>query len=80
MTVWMYSIGMDREASEFVDVQWVARCAHRLRRQWPHADVASLEEAALELWRIDWLREMAAEEAAELWLRPLVARASGGVG
>ena len=70
----MYSIVMDRQTSELTDVQWVARCAHRLRRQWPHADVASLEEAALELWRVDWLREMAAEEAAELWLRPLAGR------
>ena len=43
---------MDRSGSEFVDVQWVARCAHRLRRRWPHVDVASLEEAATELWRI----------------------------
>ncbi len=23
------------------------------------------------LWQIDWLREMAAEDAAELWLHPL---------
>jgi nucleoside-diphosphate-sugar epimerase len=37
---------MDRSASEFLDVEWVARCARRLRRHWPHADVASLEEAA----------------------------------
>ena len=70
---------MDRIASEFVDVQWVARCAHRLRRRWPHVDVASLEEAASELWRIDWLREMAAEDAAELWLRPLSSRPPGEI-
>lgn len=62
---------MDRGASQFVDAQWVAQCAHRLRRRWPHADVASLEETAIELWQIDWLREMAAEDAAELWLHPL---------
>lgn len=68
---------MDRDASEFMDEQWVARCAHRLRRQWPHADVASLEEAALALWRIDWLREMAAEDAATLWLEPLCRRPPG---
>ncbi|MEO8312652.1 MAG: hypothetical protein ABI520_15900 [Caldimonas sp.] len=75
--VWMYSTGMDRDASEFADMQWVARCAHRLRRQWPHADVESLEEAALELWRVNWLREMPAEAAAELWLRPLSGRPPG---
>ena len=63
-------------ASPFLDVQWVAQCDHRLRRQWPHADLASLEEAAVELWRVDWMREMGAEDAAELWLHPL----SGGAG
>jgi hypothetical protein len=75
----MYSIEMDRSASELIDAEWVARCAHRLRRRWPHVDVASLEEAATELWRIDWLREMAAEDAAELWLQPLSSRPSGEV-
>ena len=75
----MYSIAMDRSASEFIDVQWVARCARRLRQHWPHADLASLEEAATELWRIDWMREMAAEEAAALWLEPLCRRPSGEI-
>jgi hypothetical protein len=70
---------MDRGESEFIDVQWVARCAHRLRRRWPHVDVASLEETATELWRIDWLREMAAEDAAELWLQPLPSPSSGEI-
>ena len=70
---------MNRSASEFVDVQWVARCAHRLRRRWAHVDVALLAEAATELWRIDWLREMAAEDAAELWLQPLSSRPSGEI-
>lgn len=64
-------VRMDRIASPRFDVQWVAQCAHRLRRQWPRADVASIEEAAIERWRVDWLREMAAEEAAELCLHPL---------
>ena len=70
---------MDRDGSEFLDAQWVARCAHRLRRQWPHADVVSLEEAAIELWKVDWLREMSAEDAAELWLQPLPPRPTGGI-
>ncbi|MDQ6638492.1 MAG: hypothetical protein M3Z15_02355 [Pseudomonadota bacterium] len=65
---------MDRIASEFVDVQWVAQCARRLRRQWPRADLASIEDAARELWQIDWLREMAGDDAAELWLHPLERR------
>ena len=75
----MYSIAMDRPGSDFIDVQWIARCAHRLRRHWPHADPLSLEEAAVELWRIDWLREMAAEDAAELWLEPLRSWSSGEI-
>ena len=70
---------MDRSGSELIDVEWVARCAHRLRRHWPHADVASLEEAATELWRVDWLRDMAAEAAAELWLQPLCRRPPGEI-
>ena len=75
----MYSIEMNRGTSELIDVQWVARCARRLRRHWPHADLASLEEAAVELWRVDWLRDMAAEEAAELWLQPLCSRPPGEI-
>jgi len=62
---------MNRDADNLVDVQWIAKCANRLRQQWPRADVASIDEAALELWRVEWLREMSGEEAAALWLRPL---------
>jgi len=62
---------MNRDADNLVDVQWIAKCANRLRQQWPRADVASIDEAALELWRGEWLREMSGEEAAALWLRPL---------
>ena len=68
---------MNRATDNLVDVRWVAQCAHRLRRQWPHADVASLEEAAIELWRIDWMREMSGEDAAELWLHPLCSGSPG---
>ena len=70
---------MDRGVGEAVDVEWVARCARRLRQRWPHADLASLEEAAVELWRVDWLREMGAEDAAALWLQPLSSRPPGEV-
>lgn len=62
---------MNRDASKLADVQWIAQCAHRLREQWPRADVVSLDETALALWEIDWLRLMPAEEAAALWLAPL---------
>ncbi len=40
---------MNRDADNLVDVQWLARCANRLRQEWPRADVTSIEEAALEL-------------------------------
>ncbi len=62
---------MNRDAHNLVDVQWLARCANRLRKQWPRADLPSIEETALELWSAEWLREMSGEEAAEIWLRPL---------
>jgi hypothetical protein len=67
---------MDREPGKFFDVQWVAQCAHRLRERWPHADVVSLEEAAIELWNDEALRAMPAAAAAERWLAkagPLIA-------
>ena len=62
---------MNRDADNLVNVQWLARCANRLRQQWPRADVTSIEEAALELWGAEWLRELRGEEAAEIWLQPL---------
>jgi len=62
---------MNRDADNSVDVQWLARCANRLRQQWPRADVASIEEVAIELWDTERLREVPGEEAAEIWLQPL---------
>ena len=62
---------MNRDADNFFDVQWIATCANRLRQEWPRADVASIDETALELWQVDWLREMPGDAAAALWLRPL---------
>ena len=47
--------------------------------EWQRVVVASLEEAATDLWRIDWLREMGAEAAAELWLEPVRFGSSGGI-
>lgn len=54
---------------ETIDVQWVARCAHRLRERWPHADLMSLEDAACELWTRDTWRDQDPDIAAERWLR-----------
>ena len=62
---------MNRDADNLADVQWLAQCANRLRQQWPRADVASIEEAALELWGTPELRELAGEAAATAWLKPL---------
>ena len=62
---------MNRDTDNLVDVQWLAQCAKRLRQQWPRADVASIEEAALELWSSVRLRELPGEEAAAIWLQPL---------
>lgn len=62
---------MKRDADNLIDVQWLARCANRLRRQWPRADVTSIEETALELWATLSLRDLPGEQAAEIWLQPL---------
>lgn len=62
---------MNRDADNLVDVQWLARCANRLRQEWPRADVTSIEEAALELWGAQKLRELPGDEAAAIWLEPL---------
>ena len=63
---------MDRATdNHLAEVQWLARCANRLRHEWPRADIASIDETALELWALEQLRQMPGEEAAALWLRPL---------
>lgn len=67
---------MNRDAHNLSDVQWVAQCAHRLRKRWPHADPRSLEEAATELWRNESLRALGGEQAALRWLAPLSATPS----
>ena len=63
--------GMNRDADNLANVQWLARCANRLRQQWPRADVTSIDETALELWSAEWLRELPGEDAAALWMQPL---------
>ena len=62
---------MDRNEAPLFDVQWVARCARRLRERWPHADPTSLEEAAVELWNVAAWRALAPAEAASRWLAPI---------
>jgi hypothetical protein len=72
---------MSRYAGNLADVQWLARCAWRLREHWPHADPTSLEEAAAELWHDESLRTLAPADAAITWLRrgiPRVDRTGGG--
>jgi hypothetical protein len=74
---------MNRDAGKLEDVQWIALCAERLRRQWPRADPTSLEEAARELWQSEPLRTMPAEQAAERWLEclgPAPGRGQGSAG
>jgi hypothetical protein len=51
------------------DVKWIAQCAHRLRKQWPHADPTSIEETASELLQEPALRAMSPAQAATTWLR-----------
>jgi hypothetical protein len=46
----MYSTLMNRDADNLADARPIAQWSHRLRERGPHADVTSLEEAAVELW------------------------------
>lgn len=50
-------------------VTWQARCAARLRVQWPRLQAVETDEAAAELWQDEKLREMKPEDAAVAWLR-----------
>jgi hypothetical protein len=56
---------MDWAEQDFVDAQWVAQCAHRLRDCWLQAPTTVLEETAEELWGNEALP---AADAAESWL------------
>ena len=69
-TVYTYSATMSGQ----IDNGWVAQCARRLRERWPHADLVTLEETAIELWRDERLRSMEPVEAAVRWLSPLPKR------
>lgn len=48
---------------------WQARCAARLRVQWPRLQAVETGEAAAELWADEHLRKMEPEQAAVEWLR-----------
>lgn len=61
-----YIAGMDLLPS-----QWISQCAQRLGERWRTVPVAELEEAAIEVWRDEELRQLAPEAAAARWLRPL---------
>jgi hypothetical protein len=68
-TLYGYTVSnMDRDRDKRFDAQRVAQCARRLRERWPHADVTSLEEAAIELLDDEVLRSLAPADAAECWL------------
>ena len=45
----------------------------RLHQQWPMIDPTRLDDAALDLWWDERLRAMAPDQAAEDWLRPVMA-------
>jgi hypothetical protein len=49
-------------------IEWVARCAHRLREHWRTVAVQSLEEIANDLWLNSELTHMQPEDAAIAWL------------
>lgn len=48
---------------------WVARCALRLREEWPRLAGSDLAEVAEQIWTDARWRELEPETAAVQWLR-----------
>ena len=67
--VYFHSIFVDAREVGMETSQWIARCALRLREEWPRPAGADLAEAAAELWEQNRWREMEPEVAAAAWLR-----------
>jgi len=57
--------------------QWISAAAERLHRRWRTVDPAQLEALAADLWGDERLRALDPEEAADVWLAPVNAEASG---
>jgi hypothetical protein len=54
---------------DFETADWIARCAARLRREWPNLATQDIEEAAEALLADARWRELPPEQAAVAWLR-----------
>ncbi|RZT93723.1 hypothetical protein EV670_3276 [Rivibacter subsaxonicus] len=50
-------------------LEWIFRCAMRLREQWPRADEVELADTARDLSLQEHLRALEPEDAAVAWLR-----------
>ncbi|HXD04892.1 MAG TPA: hypothetical protein VN680_02505 [Burkholderiaceae bacterium] len=50
-------------------VEWIERCAERLRQQWPSVATSDLDEIACELWNEREWRQLEPEVAALRWLQ-----------
>lgn len=61
----------DAWMEQLTPTQWIARCARRLGARWKTAAESDLEEAAIAVWESPGLRDLAPEEAARTWLRPI---------
>lgn len=57
---------------EMTPSQWIAKCGEKLHERWHTVETAQLEEVAVDIWRDVKLREMTPEEAAVVWLSPIV--------
>jgi hypothetical protein len=53
-------------------------CAQKLHQRWVTIDAVQLEEVAMEIWKDERLRSLPPDEAASLWLAPVVAKQAGG--
>ncbi|MBX9793389.1 MAG: hypothetical protein K2Y02_03730 [Burkholderiaceae bacterium] len=50
-------------------LEWILRCAERLREHWPRADGLELAATARDLWMVPRWRELNPELAAVEWLK-----------
>lgn len=58
--------------NEMTPSVWIAKCGEKLHERWHTVEKAQLEEVAVVIWQDAKLRSMSPDEAATIWLRPVV--------
>jgi hypothetical protein len=57
---------------EMTPNQWIAKCGEKLHERWHTVERSQLEEVAVEIWQDAQLRVMPPEDAATIWLTPVM--------